>query len=146
MLAPALEWPAMTVRQPWAELIVNGRKSIEIRSWSSNYRGGMWVHAGLKRNIELERRFGFRDLYRGGFVGSVQLVAIVPVTHERWMKWSDKHLDVAGYREGLVAWMLESPQRFLAPVPGKGELGLFTPSPDLIEQLREADSRVRQGG
>jgi hypothetical protein len=106
----------------------------------------MWVHAGLKGNMELERRFGFKDLYRGGFVGFVQLVAIVPVTYERWKKWSEKHLDVAGYRDGLVAWMLESPQRFLAPVPGRGELGLFSPPHDLIKQLREAYSRVRQGG
>lgn len=37
---------ALTVRQPWAQLIALGVKSIETRSWSTGYRGPLAVHAG----------------------------------------------------------------------------------------------------
>ncbi|WP_229215634.1 ASCH domain-containing protein [Duganella sp. CY15W] len=36
---------ALSIRQPWAWLIVNGYKDIENRSWSTNVRGKVLVHA-----------------------------------------------------------------------------------------------------
>ncbi len=35
----------LSIKQPFAELVVSGRKSIEIRSWATNYRGEFLVHA-----------------------------------------------------------------------------------------------------
>jgi hypothetical protein len=37
---------ALTIRQPWASLIAMGVKTIETRSWSTNYRGPLAIHAG----------------------------------------------------------------------------------------------------
>lgn len=39
--------PALSIRQPWAWLIVNGHKDIENRDWPTNFRGRLLVHAGL---------------------------------------------------------------------------------------------------
>ena len=30
---------ALSIRQPWAELILQGRKTIELRTWKTSYRG-----------------------------------------------------------------------------------------------------------
>ena len=38
--------PALSIRQPWAWLIVNGHKDIENRDWPTNFRGRLLVHAG----------------------------------------------------------------------------------------------------
>lgn len=38
---------ALSIRQPWAWLIVNGHKNVENRTWPTNYRGNFLVHAGL---------------------------------------------------------------------------------------------------
>ncbi|OGB09884.1 MAG: hypothetical protein A3E79_08910 [Burkholderiales bacterium RIFCSPHIGHO2_12_FULL_61_11] len=38
---------ALSIRHPWAWLIVNGFKNVENRSWLTNYRGPFLVHAGL---------------------------------------------------------------------------------------------------
>jgi hypothetical protein len=38
--------PALSIRQPWAWLIVNGHKDIENRVWTTPYRGRFLVHAG----------------------------------------------------------------------------------------------------
>jgi hypothetical protein len=37
---------ALSIRQPWAWLIVNGFKDLENRSWSTAFRGPVWIHAG----------------------------------------------------------------------------------------------------
>jgi hypothetical protein len=39
---------AISIRQPWAWLIVNGFKDVENRSWKTKYRGPVLVHAGRK--------------------------------------------------------------------------------------------------
>lgn len=36
---------ALTLTQPWAELVANGAKKIETRSWSTAYRGPLAIHA-----------------------------------------------------------------------------------------------------
>jgi hypothetical protein len=138
------DWPAISVRQPWAELLISGRKSIEIRSWAPEYRGPMWLHAGLKRSPELEHLFGFDHLYRGGFIGLIELAAVVPITSGRWLQWRDKHLDQGEYRSGLLAWIMNTAQRFEAPVQAKGQLGLFYPSIEVVQQLRKNALAFRQ--
>ena len=76
--------PALSIRQPWAWLIVNGFKDIENRDWPTNFRGRLLVHAGqtmarryYDETCEELLRVGllpasmpaYEDLPRGGFVG-----------------------------------------------------------------------------
>ncbi|HTV55212.1 MAG TPA: ASCH domain-containing protein, partial [Terriglobia bacterium] len=46
---------ALSIRQPWAWLIVNGFKPIENRSWNTNFRGRILIHASLKVDREGEK-------------------------------------------------------------------------------------------
>lgn len=46
---------ALSIRQPWAWLIVNGFKDIENRTWRTNYRGPVLIHAGQVIDREMER-------------------------------------------------------------------------------------------
>ena len=39
---------ALTIRQPWADLIMSGAKDVENRTWSTSYRGRLWIHAAVK--------------------------------------------------------------------------------------------------
>jgi len=39
---------ALSIRQPWAWLIVNGYKDVENRVWRTNFRGRFLVHASKK--------------------------------------------------------------------------------------------------
>ena len=38
----------LTIKQPWAELIINGHKCYEFRSWKTKYRGKILIHAGYE--------------------------------------------------------------------------------------------------
>jgi ASCH domain len=44
MFSGRASW-ALSVKQPWAALLVHGRKSIEVRSWRTLYRGPVLIHA-----------------------------------------------------------------------------------------------------
>lgn len=43
------EIPVLTLRQPWATLVALGVKTIETRSWRTNHRGPLAIHAGAQR-------------------------------------------------------------------------------------------------
>lgn len=47
---------ALSIRQPWAWLIVNGHKDVENRDWSTKYRGEFLIHTGLQLDREAHNR------------------------------------------------------------------------------------------
>jgi hypothetical protein len=129
---------ALSVRQPWAELILAGRKTIEIRSWHTDYRGKLWLHSGARGDESLEQEFGFPKLFHGGYVGLVTLDIVIPMNPERWDLWREEHLVRGHYQARTYAWILSSPRRFKEPIPAPGRLGLFLPSPAIEDKLRRA--------
>lgn len=85
---------ALSVRQPWAWLLVTGHKDVENRAWGTNLRGWIGVHAGGTYDVEgdqlIRERFPqialpARDaLPRGGIVGRVRLVDCVTASDSPW--------------------------------------------------------------
>ena len=45
----------ITIKQPWASLIAYGYKRYEFRSWKTNYRGPIYIHAGKGTDKSNER-------------------------------------------------------------------------------------------
>jgi hypothetical protein len=85
---------ALSVRQPWAWLIVHGLKDIENRNWAISFRGRILIHAG-KRWTREERQdatlvrseFGIdlpETFELGGIVGAVDIVDCVTGSSSRW--------------------------------------------------------------
>ena len=84
---------ALTIRQPWAWLIVSGQKDIENRTWKTNYRGPLLIHAATafasmpfdkiedKYRIKLPQRDKMRW---GGIVGICDLVDCVTTHRSKW--------------------------------------------------------------
>lgn len=86
---------ALSIRQPWAWLIIHGGKDIENRTWPTRFRGRFLVHAsrGMTRREYAEVRAAlnlheqlpaFEDLERGGIVGSVELLDCVTSSDSPW--------------------------------------------------------------
>src|SRR5438105_11911405 len=55
---------AVSIRQPWAWLVVMGYKDVENRSWRTNHRGALLIHASKNQSLvspenlaETERRY-----------------------------------------------------------------------------------------
>lgn len=117
---------ALSIRQPWAWLIIHGGKDIENRCWPTNLRGRVLVHAakGMTRHeyddvadLLLDDRFGvdvmptFKAVQRGGIIGSVEIVDCVTASDSPWFF-------------GPYGFVLRDPKP-LPFQPMKGMLGFF---------------------
>ena len=120
---------AITIKQPWASLIVYGIKDIENRNWRTNFRGRILIHSSAKGDIA---QFGclqpnqrlkvlntpisricFNDLPFGSIIGSVEIVDCV---QNHPSIWADK---------GVYNWVLANPVLFKNPIPAKGKLSFW---------------------
>src|SRR4051794_30699365 len=85
----------ISLYQPWATLIILGKKRFETRSWSTAYRGPLAIHAAKKKSEELVYLCGqppfkdvlkglgyeaFSQLPRGVLLGTVTLEDVIPTT------------------------------------------------------------------
>lgn len=116
---------ALSVRQPWAELIALGRKPFEIRSWTTGYRGPVLICAGQgwhKLGVRLHGKMGVR----GVSVCIVELVDCRPVTLED-SAGACFNIDEAPEFKNGFAWVFANPRR-VQRVPFKGKLSLFRPT------------------
>jgi len=116
---------ALSVRQPWAHLLVHGLKTVEVRTWSTDHRGRLLIHASAKRDDEAFRRFGLTELPTGVILGFVNLLGVEKFTPESWESLADEHLCIGPFAPAY-AWILGSPEPIATPIPLKGSLGLFS--------------------
>lgn len=74
---------ALSIQQPWAGLIVDGVKPVENRTWSTDVRGWIAIHAGKKVDDDGIRWLDVHDIElspsapRGGIVGVAFLSRVV---------------------------------------------------------------------
>ena len=73
---------ALSVRQPWAELIISGRKQYEVRSWKPPVLGRILIHASARMEAESALRAGLdpQQLATGALLGTVEVTGWLPVT------------------------------------------------------------------
>ncbi|GIX03640.1 MAG: hypothetical protein KatS3mg113_0646 [Planctomycetaceae bacterium] len=111
---------ALGIKQPWAELILRGIKTLEIRSQPTQVRGTVYVYASRSdaRGTWAEQaitrwQLESATLPRGVLVGTVRIIDVRPFEPQ------DEPLALipspAGYR--LYAWVLSDPQRLVQPLP-----------------------------
>lgn len=118
---------ALSFRQPWAELILQGRKTLDLRTYSTHYRGRMAVHAAQTVEAETCRAHGLNpdSLDAGGVVGTVALVDVIPLDEATYQASQDAHLSSRHWREGLYGWVLAEPERLPAFFPTPGRRNFF---------------------
>ena len=138
----------LSVRQPWAWLIVSGYKNEEMRSWETHYRGRLYIHAGKSfdwnglngipdnayRNLAAEH-FGTCFMRNGRKWENVitknkdELGAIVGYVD---LTGCEKNLNTLWSYLGCWHWELHNPMK-LTPIPLKGRLGIFEiPEPEAL--------------
>ena len=113
---------ALSIRQPWAWLVVNGYKDIENRTWSTAFRGRIYVHAGQRmvaddypEQREYLARAGIvipTELPRGAIVGEVTITGCSSSSGSPWF--------CVPYGSTL-----DDPVAYEQPVPCRGQLGFF---------------------
>ena len=110
---------ALSLRQPWASLIANGRKTIETRTWRTHYRGPLAIHASARP---------YDDLPTGG------IIAVAWLYDCRLMEDADEEQACIALYDRAYAWLLTNVEP-MPLIPCKGRLGLWTPSDEILRLL-----------
>ena len=111
---------ALGVKQPWAELILQGIKTLEIRSRPTNVCGRIYLYTSKKNAQEdfalqaiMAHQLEPELLPTGLLVGSVEIIGCRKATEK-----DEQASCVPGnILSGRYAWELSQPQRFLQPLP-----------------------------
>lgn len=139
---------ALSIRQPWAWLIVNGFKDIENRDWPTRLRDPIMIHAskGMTRDeyedcldachmVSLTKPFpagtrfpAFSALERGGIVGIAEIADCVTASESPWFF-------------GRYGFVIRN-GRPLPFTPCKGALGFFVPDIDMAALGRTEPTTV----
>lgn len=110
----------LSIRQPWASLIIAGHKKIENRTWATPYRGPLLIHASQRVDPEADTRglltpAAIAQLPRGGIIGVVFLDDCVTASNSPWFT-------------GPVGWVITHPLA-LPFHRCRGQLSLFEVAP-----------------
>lgn len=124
----------LTIKEPFATLIKNKVKYIETRSWKTNYRGELYIHAGVSKiSKQVKERPGLSNLYNesdlnyGYIICKCNLVDCVYMTEEFIKKTKEENINnfIAGHYEvGRYAWILDNIE-VIKPIEAKGQLGIW---------------------
>ena len=126
---------ALSVRQPWAEMIIRGQKTVELRTWTVRYRGPLLIHAAAVRRPARVRQLGLDPdaLAYGALLGVVTLIDVIPVDAEKYEALRPLHRRDKPYPGApLYAWYLRHPRPFERPIPWSGRQGLFSVPEDVL--------------
>ena len=132
----------LSLWQPWASLMAVGAKTIETRSWSTNYHGLVGIHAAKSREgLEWWAHPAFQSALRTGGIhgplddsyGAViavgELMDCILIQHA---PLGDEG-EFGNYEPGRWAWRFRNLQRLPEPIPWRGRQGLWAES--LLEQV-----------
>ena len=113
--------------QPFADLIISGRKTVELRRWNTNFRGEFLVHAPLKIRVEDCRRLGAgKKLVTGAIVGKAELYDVKRYNSKKEVREDQGlHLASKNFHDAGYGFLLKNPKAFRIPIPLKGRLGFF---------------------
>ncbi len=123
---------AITIRQPWASLIAENIKTIEIRSWQTRYRGRLYIHAGKgidrKYLKDYENIINIKDMPKGNIIAECNLTDCV-LLDKKYIDNYNKLNKHKGYILkddciGYYGWILSDIKK-IKPIEINGKLSLW---------------------
>lgn len=117
----------LSISQPFADLIISGKKSIELRNWNTNYRGEFLIHAPLKIRVKDSERLKINKTFvTGAIVGKAQLYDVKKYNSTKEIKSDQKfHFASKKFQNKMFGFLLKNAKPFRIPIPLKGQLGFF---------------------
>lgn len=121
---------ALTICQPYAELIARGVKPIENRTWRTPYRGSLAIHAGKNRSwLDHDDLTEYPEMAFGAIVAVATLISCVQVGELPVALRDHEHAN------GPWCWVLADVRR-VKPLACVGAMGLWLPPRTDFEYLQ----------
>ena len=124
----------ISLTEPFATLISEGKKYIETRSWKTNYRGELYIHASKTKirkewlnNKELMDLVDDKNLNYGYIICKCNLIDCIYMDEEFINKIKKNHQEyLCGiYEVGRYAWILDNVELLNEKIPAKGNLNIW---------------------
>ena len=143
----------LSVSQPFADLIITGKKTIELRKWNTNFRGEFLIHAPLKIRIDDCKRLKLNNkLVRGAIVGKATIYDVKKYNSIKELHQDKKfHFASQNLENKKFGFMLKNAKQFRVPIPCKGKLGLFEvelpkmvfKKKDIVTEIMDEENRYQ---
>ena len=122
----------ISIKEPFATLIMNGSKKIETRSWKTNYRGEIFIHASRNSTKEMfnnniwQNLSNNLDLNYGKIICKCNLVDCIYMDRQfiDTVKRDQLEYSLGIYEIGRYAWILENIEH-IYQLPAKGKLNIW---------------------
>ena len=123
----------LSIKEPYATLISNGDKLIETRSWKTNYRGELYIHASsakiVKKHLANQYVIDISKNLKmnyGNIICKAKLVDCIYMNQDfiDSIKKNQKEYHLGQYELGRYAWILENVE-LIEPIPAKGKLNIW---------------------
>lgn len=119
----------LSLKQPYAELLVSGKKTIELRDWNTRFRGKFLIHAS--KNIDCERAaylgIDYRMLTQGAIIGIALLYDVKQYKNraELEIDYYKHYADTMKIGSFKYGFMVKNANRLQNPIPYRGQLNFF---------------------
>lgn len=122
----------LSIKEPFATLIKEKIKKIETRSWKTNYRGELYIHASLTKSnyqdrVELMNIVNKFEMSYGNIICKCKLVDCKYMDEKFVKEIKNNHQEyICGeYKVGRYAWILDDIEILEHPIEAKGKLGIW---------------------
>ncbi len=121
----------ISIKEPFATLIKDKIKIYETRSWKTNYRGEIYIHASLSlsksENVKTANKYLKSDIKPGYILCKCELVDCIKMTKEfiNYINNETNESDYGRYEEERYAWKLKVIEVLHPPIKAKGKLGIW---------------------
>ena len=120
---------AVTLWQPFASYVVDGRKRYETRSWYCGHKGLLAIHAAKRPMV---RGFDLPDLGYEAPLGAILGVAVMYacISTDDWLGMNETLTEqeraVGDFGPGRYAWWFIEVFKLDEPIPYSGAQGIWT--------------------
>lgn len=117
----------LSVSQPFADLIVRGKKTIELRKWNTKFRGEFLIHSPIKIRVKDCERLGIdrKNLRTGAIIGKAVLHGVKEYKTKKELRDDRKYHFAPDASSNKYGFLLKNAKEFRIPIPYKGSLGFF---------------------
>lgn len=123
----------LSIKEPYVTLIANGDKLIETRSWKTNYRGELYIHASSAKIVKryLTNQYVLNisknlKMNYGNIICKAKLADCIYMDQGfiDSIKKDQKEYYLGQYELGRYAWVLKNVE-LIEPIPTKGKLNIW---------------------
>lgn len=141
---------ALSIQQPWLDLIVRGEKTMEIRDWESKQRGPLVLQASRTIDFPAAYLFGYRQPWKlplGCLVAVADLLDVITIEASAHADLLAQHRQAVPPRKGVYGFVLGNVRPLRRTIAVRGEPGFFMLRSEVAAQVREqVPLPLRPGG